>query len=313
MVNLVPENIKGKTVLIAALDWGMGHTTRCVSIVRDLLLQGNQVTFAGNKKQLTFIRRDFPKINTVELNGYNISFNSKKNTYTQLLGQLLKFKKSVKDEKTWLQNYVRANQVDYIISDNRYGFYHPDISSIFITHQLQLQVPYFKKRANKIIRKYIEYFDYCWIPDVETNRYAGKLSSGSLSIPIHYLGLLNRFQKHEAEKEYGALIILSGPEPERTNFLNYIVNKVELIAEGDIAFVGADLGDEFDSFPNPTSKELELLIARSSKVISRAGYTTIMEMVGLEKEAMLFPAKGQYEQEYLAEIDYPTITFYDKL
>ncbi|NOQ71609.1 MAG: hypothetical protein GQ574_06395 [Crocinitomix sp.] len=300
MVNpiLIPETIKNQKVLIAALDWGMGHTTRCVSVIRTLIKANNEVVFAGNEQQLNFIKIDFPGIKTETLQGYDIQLDSTKSTYLQMARQQKRIMKAIKKENSWLKKYVETNKVDYVISDNRYGFYHADIPSVIITHQLNLQVPTFKMITNWIIKRLIEKYDCCWVPDDEKRTLTGELSNAEIKIPVHFIGLLNRFEKIEVQHKYDFLVILSGPEPERTNFLNDCKNKAADLGS-NIAFVGAKV-DQYDSFVNPTTAELSLLIAQSNCVYSRAGYTTIMEMVGLNKKAILIPTKGQYEQEYLA-------------
>ncbi|MFT5818974.1 MAG: hypothetical protein ACI8ZM_000196 [Crocinitomix sp.] len=297
--NLKLYEIQDKVVLLAALDWGMGHTTRCVSIIRTLIKANNQVVFAGNEQQLSFIKKDFPGIKTETLRGYDMQLDSTKSTYLQMARQQKTMMKAIKAENNWLKNYINANQVDLVISDNRYGFHHSNVPSIIITHQLNLQLPTLKFITNWIIKRLIEKYDCCWVPDDEKRTLTGELSNAKIKIPVHFIGVLNRFDKIEAAQKYTHLVILSGPEPERTNFLNHCKGMAADLGN-KIAFVGAEV-DSYDSFINPTTSELSLLIAQSNCVYSRAGYTTIMEMIGLNKEAVLIPTKGQYEQLYLAK------------
>lgn len=295
------HEIKNKVVLLSALDWGMGHTARCVHIIKILFSLNNKLVFAGNEKQCDFLKKDFPEMECVHLAGYNISLNSKKNTYVQLAKQFGQLKRVMKCERKWLENFVANREIDYIVSDNRYGFYHPSVTSVLLTHQLNLQIPFFMRLANGWLTKSIERFDACWVPDTADHALSGELSKRKLNIPTHFIGHLCRFKALTSEKEYDFLVILSGPEPERSNFLNDMLNEFsEPCSKGCVAFVGAHLSN-FDSFQNPSTAELELLIAKSDIIISRAGYTTIMEMVCLNKKARLYPTKGQYEQEYLAK------------
>ena len=305
-----PIDISNKRVLIAALDWGMGHTTRCFSIIRVLMGRDNELIFAGDVNQIQFIRKEFPSIRIEKLDGYKILLDSNKNTYSQLARQRSKVQKAIRKETKWLNRYLNENKVDVVISDNRYGFYSVEIPSILITHQLNLQVPNFKFFANYLIKKYVQRFSAVWVPDDAQRTLTGELSNQKLNIPIHFIGVLNRFKQVKAEKKYDYLVILTGPEPERTNFLEYA--KEEMLNLGvTAAFVGAHV-DGFDSFFYPTTAELETLIAQSNCVFSRAGYTTIMEMVGLDKKAFLFPTRGQYEQEYLAKhIKHPQLQFFN--
>lgn len=305
---ITPTNLTNKRILIVALDWGMGHTTRLVALLKQLLAQQNQLIFAGNQAQCQFIKAEFPEIELADLSGYEIHLDSKKSTYWQLFRQGFKFKKAIKNEKKWLANFVSENKVDLIISDNRYGFYHPKISSILVTHQLNLQIPYFCRMVNRNLRRMIEKFDVCWVPDTENRGLSGELSHTKLKIPIVYIGILNRFQKLQLPVDFDYLVILSGPEPEKTNFKQEILKQLSA-NPSSVCIVGAQVTG-YPCHPNPTTTELAELIAKSDTVISRAGYTTLMEMVDLNKKAILIPTKGQYEQMYLANyVRHPKIEF----
>ena len=311
-MKLLLTEIRNVKVLLSPLDWGMGHNTRCVSIIRQLLEQGNEVTIAGNNQQLLFFQTEFPKVHLVELAGYNVRLDSQKNTYWQMLNQAFKINGAMQRENEWLKKYVKSNSVDFIISDNRYGFYHEDIPSIIITHQLNLQVPYFKSTANRVIKKKVEKFTTCWVPDTDDRRLSGELSNVSLELPVCFIGPLNRFEAVKAKIIYDYLVILSGPEPERSNFLNASVAVMKK-KMARAAFVGAEVAG-FDSFKDLSTKELQKLIAQSDCVYSRAGYTTIMEMVSLNKKALLIPTIGQYEQQYLSSyIKHDTVKFIELL
>lgn len=293
------NDIRGKRVVIAALDWGMGHVTRCVSVIQLLLEADNRVVFAGTEQQCTFIQNDFPGLETELIGGYKVRLDSNKNTYSQMAAQAKKVSGAIQSEKKWLKKYVKNNPVDLIISDNRYGFYHRTVPSVLITHQLNLQIPSFRWLTNKFLHKKIKKFDQCWVPDFEDRSLSGELSNANPGIPVSFIGLLNRFEQMDCEVKYDYLVILSGPEPERSNFLEYAIDFIRK-KDQSVAFVGAKVMG-YDSFNNPTTKELEQLINESKTVFSRAGYTTIMEMVGLNHSAILIPTKGQYEQMYLAE------------
>jgi UDP:flavonoid glycosyltransferase YjiC (YdhE family) len=305
---ITPTNLTNKRILIAALDWGMGHTTRLVALLKQLLAQENQLIFTGNPAQCQFIKAEFPEIELAELSGYEIHLDSKKSTYWQLFQQGFKVKKAIKAEKEWLAKFVTKNKVDLIISDNRYGFFHPKIKSILVTHQLNLQIPYFRRMVNRNLRRMIEKFDVCWVPDTENRWLSGELSHTKLKIPLVYIGILNRFQKLQLPINFDYLVILSGPEPEKTNFKQELLKQLSA-TPSSVCIVGAQVTG-YPCHSNPTTTELAELIAKSDTVISRAGYTTLMEMVDLNKQAILIPTKGQYEQVYLANyVKHPKIEF----
>lgn len=310
--------INNKTILISPLDWGFGHTTRCVSIIRDLLINQNKIIFAGNNRQIEFIKKEFPGIKTELIEGYNVSLSSEKSTYSQIGAQSLKILNAIKRENKWVNKYITTHSVDLILSDNRYGFRHPEIESIFISHQLNLELPSFQKVVNKKLIRYVNKFDSCWIPDDQKLNLSGTLSnSKQLEIPNHFIGLLSRFQTVETANKYDFLFIISGPNPEHGIFLREVET---IIKESDkrIAIVSTVKSENPNSNTNyfhlPSSMELNQLINESSCVISKAGYTTIMEMVFLNKRAILIPTKGQYEQEYIAKhIKHADLEFIDSL
>lgn len=299
-MNLLPNEIKNSRILIAPLDWGMGHTTRCVSLIKKLIEQENEIFFAGNEAQINFIKREFPTIKTTFLKGYNIALDSEKSTYWQVIKQLNKVRVAIKAEQVFANSFVAENNIDSIISDNRYGLYAKQTKNIFITHQLSLQIPFGKKLIDKNIKAWVEKFDCCWIPDREENGFCGALIEADLTIPKLFIGHLTRFKKAETAIKYKYLAIVSGPEPTRTQFAKKLVDY--LLAKNEPCAIVGIKGNQkqVDFFDKPTTAELEKLIHQSETIISRAGYTTIMELGALGKQCILIPTPGQYEQEYLA-------------
>jgi UDP-N-acetylglucosamine:LPS N-acetylglucosamine transferase len=209
---------------------------------------------------------------------------------------------------------LRRESIDAIISDNRYGLHSKKIISVFITHQLQIKTP-FGKITDKILQKlnyrYIDKFSVCWVPDFKNNNsLAGKLSHPGIfpGIPVHYIGLLSRFAKKETSAFYKILILLSGPEPQRTILENIILNDLKLYNEKTILVRGlpeekkiitVSLNVEVHNHLSAT--ELNEKICQSEIVICRSGYSTIMDLARLRQKSIMVPTPGQTEQEYLAE------------
>lgn len=301
-MSLAPENITQKKILIAALDWGMGHTTRCSALIKILLAQKNTLVFAGNEHQKAFIVREFPEIKCVDLPGYAITLNSKKSTYLQLLFQFGKLRKALKVESAIAESLVNDEKFDLIISDNRYGFRATDTINILLTHQLNLQIPAFRKVVNKRLRKWINQFDMVWVPDRKERPVCGDLIKSDLQAPVHFIGFLSRFTPEEKPIRYDIVGTLSGPEPERSRFAQLLTTYL-LKQNKRVALVGTTGNfPEIDYYPNPTTGELSDLLNSSALVVSRCGYTTLMELISMNKKALLIPTPGQYEQEYLASI-----------
>lgn len=309
-------NKKNKpTILLAPLDWGLGHATRCIPIIHSLLQSDCKVIIASEGQQQFLLKKEFPDLQFVSLPGYNISYTKHKRWFAfKIILQLPKILRAIKQENKWLTNFLQSTSVDGIISDNRYGLYNKNIPSVLMTHQLAIQAPF--KAAETIMQffnyRFINRFSTCWVPDVEGHiNIAGKLSHPKKmpAIPVTYMGPLSRFsEKIDVENKYKLLIILSGPEPQRSH-----LEKMFLQQLGDLFFsvllVRGLPGnkEEKNSLGNLTiknhltAKELELAFNESEIIISRSGYTTVMDILKLQKQAILIPTPGQTEQEYLAQ------------
>jgi UDP:flavonoid glycosyltransferase YjiC (YdhE family) len=307
-----PKDIIKQTVIVAPLDWGMGHATRCISLIRQFQGQGCDVIFAGIDLQIELIKKDFPTITTELIPGYDVMLDSTSSTYVQMLSQFKQMKRIAVSENELAEQLVEKYNADIVVSDNRFGFYAKSASNVFITHQLNPQLPVLRKRVRNLIGKYIQNFHHCWVPDDEANPICGKLLDAEIKIPMHYIGFLSRFEKSDVPKERDILAIVSGPEPERSRIQNKFF---DILKESNKSFsIVTPAAVKHPQFVvNPSTNELQNLINSSSIVLSRGGYTTIMEMLKLEKRAYLIPTKGQYEQEYLADsIDHPLIDFIEE-
>lgn len=294
------ENIFSKRILISPLDWGMGHTTRCIALIRRLIDQENVIFFAGNEDQCAFVKREFNEVHFLFAEGYCVTLDSQKSPYWQMLNQFSKIKKAIQDENKLAEKYAVSENIDVIISDNRYGFFSGKTRNIFLAHQLNLQLPYFRSFVNRQLKKWIEKFDCIWIPDDPQKPICGDLLQANFKIPKRFIGHLCRFKRERLSVAYDYLGIVSGPEPERTRFTKILVDHL-LEQNKKVALVGSYIESQrLTCFEDPSTKELEELINSSACIISRAGYTTIMEMIVLQKEAILIPTPGQFEQEYLA-------------
>ena len=316
---------KPKRILIAPLDWGLGHTTRCVPIIRYIQSLGHIPVVAGNAVQRSFIAETFGNIATIHLEGYNIRY-SRWNQWAQigLLSQVPGILKKIRAEHKWLQQLAGDQQIDGIISDNRYGLYHPDIPSVILTHQLQLQTG-MGAIADRVIQrvhyKYLEQFDKIWVVDIAGNpNLSGSLAhTEHLPKQAHYIGLLSRLNRLERNNQNGdrIVVLLSGPEPLRSELSRLLWKQVKEY-NGEVTFIeGSNNAATPAYIPNHishnrcvTDKELGPILAKAGMVICRSGYSTIMDLVVAQKKAILIPTPGQTEQEYLARYLHDAGVFY---
>lgn len=303
-----------KQILVAPLDWGLGHTTRCIPLIRHLHRLGHQVTIAGNDSQVKFLTEYFPSIPSLSLQGYNVSYSRHPSAFmTKLLKQVPRILKIIKEEHFWLQQQVQRYRFDGIISDNRYGLFHKTIPSVILTHQLQVQTG-LGNTIDSLVRlqhyRYLNRFTECWIPDLEGPlNLSGRLGHPD-SLPSHtrYLGLVSQFERPIQNLEEHILILLSGPEPQRSVLADKIWQQLSQISQPVVFVAGSDIAPRPESIPSNvqyfgrlTQKELQPLLERASLVICRSGYSSVMDITTLGKKAVLIPTPGQTEQEYLAK------------
>ena len=206
-----------KNILVSPLNWGIGHATRCIPIIKKLQEHNFNVIIASSGRSLDLLIQEFPNLDFIKINDYNIKYYSSLPMTISMLIQIPKILFNIQKENNQLKAIINDFKIDGIISDNRYGMYSNDIPSVFITHQLEIQTPIFKNLIKKINNKLISRFSECWIPDFEINGIAGKLSR--LTNPTKnykYIGPLSRFIKKKSEIKYDVLAIISGPEPQRS-------------------------------------------------------------------------------------------------
>ncbi len=305
-----------KNVLIAPLDWGLGHATRCIPVINAFLKQGANVCIAGNGKSLKVLQKEFPQLQFFNLSGYNIKYTSGGSMVLSMLKQVPKILSGIATEKRQLRRIVAENNIDIVISDNRYGAYSGKTKNIFITHQLNIQVPdglqFLKPVINKLNAYFISKFDECWVPDVESGfKLSGELSeSKNISIPVYPIASLSRFAEIKKEKEqytYPVIAVISGPEPQRSIFEGKVIEQLYDLHTAALIIRGKpDDRQELKSrgmidFKNHASAdEIFSLINNQTVFISRSGYSTIMDLAALGNKAILIPTPGQTEQEYLA-------------
>jgi uncharacterized protein (TIGR00661 family) len=303
-------------ILVAPLNWGLGHASRCIPIIKSLLANQIEVIIACGDRQKLMLEVEFPSLRFIDLPGYDLKYGqTKRLTLFKIIFQIPKILIRIKSENRWLKGFLAKERIDAVISDNRYGLFSTKIHSVFITHQLHIKVPFGKKIETTIQRinyRYINKFSECWVPDLENEpSLGGDLSHPSklTSTHIRYIGCLSRFKKIDTKIiDDSLLIILSGPEPQRTIFEKILLGQLRSYP-GKINFVRGTPGNNetlivnsnitvYDHLP---ITELNKIICASEFIICRSGYSSIMDIIKLEKKSIVIPTPGQTEQEYLAD------------
>lgn len=301
-------------VLVAPLDWGLGHATRCIPVINQLLLHQREVIIAGSGPSLSVLQREFPALVSYELPAYDPHYSFSKAMIGKMALQLGKFIRTIKKEHAAIQHIVKERKVQIIISDNRYGCWSPVVNkNIFITHQVNILMPknfqWLGNILNHFNHRSIKKFDQCWIPDwTGSNNVTGKLSATN-KVTVNYIGSLSRFSSPSfMEEKYNILILLSGPEPQRTLLEKIIYDQLIEVKNLTVAVVRGTKTPTALKYPDntevinfPSGGELQDVIESSAIVLARSGYSTMMDLARLRKKAIFIPTPGQTEQEYLAK------------
>ena len=297
-------------ILVAPLNWGIGHATRCIPIIEDLLAAGYTPLIASDGEALQLLQHRFPDITYIALPSYKVSYSKNgKMLWFKLLAQLPHFIRTYRKEVDMIQNSVSEHAIDGIISDNRFGAYCKGVPSVYITHQIRVKTGIFSFLSTKIHAFFIRKHRRCWVPDLaEKPNLSGVLSHGvSLSVPVDYIGVLSRFEPESRPEKYDYLVLLSGPEPQR-EILENILLKSFANTTKRVCFIRGIVTEKVTSTQNGNirfynflfGKKLQDIINESAVVIARSGYSGIMDLKKLRKKAFFIPTPGQSEQCYLA-------------
>ena len=300
-----------KKILVAPLNWGLGHATRCIPIIEALENNGYVPIIASDGVALEMLKKEFPHLQALELPSYQIEY-AKNGAFFKwkMLLNSPKMLEAIYQEKKIIKNWIKEHDLSGIISDNRLGIFSKKVPSVFITHQLNVLTGNTTWISSKMHQRIIKKFDECWVPDVEQKpNLTGKL--GHIDKPhlrIKYIGPLSRLHKKPVPKKYDLMVILSGPEPQRGMLEKQLQDEMQLYT-GKVIFIKGkiesekktEIIDNVTYFNFMNTEELENAFNESEVVLCRSGYTTIMDLAQLGKKAFFIPTPGQYEQGYLAK------------
>lgn len=313
-----------RRILISPLDWGLGHASRIIPIIDRYIEQGDNVIIAGSGMSLNLLQKQFPSLKSIEIPSFKMKYsagNSQVWAVAKAFPRLIYY--SFKEHNV-LKRIVKKENIDFIISDNRFGLFHKTVPSAYITHQLLIKLPkgwaWLEPFVAFVHRCIINKFTECWVPDFEdmSESLAGELSHpNKMPRNVKYIGVLSRFSKRitpygrENRTPNLALAILSGAEPQRSILEkelltslqddpheNIILIQGKVEAEQKVSKVG-----KVTVYNYINTEELQEYILKADKIICRSGYSSIMDLhaLGKLKNATLIPTPGQTEQEYLAE------------
>ena len=312
-----------RRILISPLDWGLGHASRIIPLIDKHLELGDNVIIAGSGMSLNLLKKHFPQLHSIEIPSFTMKYsagNSQVWAVAKSFPRLIYY--SIREHKA-LKRIVNEENIDFIISDNRFGLFHKTVPSAYITHQILIKLPkgwaWMEPFVAFVHRCIINRFTECWVPDFEdvSESLAGELSHPAI-MPrkVRYIGALSRFNELGVRsEELGVrnlvLAILSGAEPQRTIFENELFISLQNNTSENIILIQGKVEAEqkvskvgkVTVYNYMSTEELQEYILKADKIICRSGYSSIMDLHALDKlqNATLIPTPGQTEQEYLAE------------
>ncbi|MEZ4936757.1 MAG: glycosyltransferase [Crocinitomicaceae bacterium] len=294
--------IQNKKIAFAVLNWGMGHLTRSISILKHLEKE-NSVYFFGNREQIAFLKSEGFVLDFKEFPDYNLNFSGK-SFLVEMIFNSPRMIQAIQIENSSIQKIHQQENFDLIISDNRFGFRSEKVPSIIVTHQLNIKSPLFEKQGSRLNQIYLNKFNEIWVPDTEDHHFSGDLSRAEMKTPIRFLGNISDLNFESSKKTIDYFVIGSGPEPYRTEFLKKMYNQLKSRNYKVVMTGFPDFSSQVDHiliYPSMSRKQIQQNILSSEIVISKAGYTTLLDLEKCKAKAILIPTKSQYEQEYLAQ------------
>jgi uncharacterized protein (TIGR00661 family) len=310
---------KNKKIFICPLDWGLGHATRCIPVIEKLRTRGIEVLIGADKGPFEILKSYFPDIRMVRFPGYEIQYPENNRMAFKILRSLPSLRGKINLEHRKLLELQDKYHFNAVISDNRFGLSHSSIPCVYMTHQVMIKAArgfsFLEPLIHRMHKHYIKKFDECWIPD-----HAGKDNlSGDLAhrypagIKTRFIGPLSRFSiKDRAsepteDKEVKLLVILSGPEPQRSIFEKIVLEQLKDVTYKTIVVLGlpgrriqASINENVDVHAHLGTGRMKDLLSRAENIVCRPGYSSIMDLYTMKKTAWLVATPGQTEQEYLA-------------
>ncbi|HBC77705.1 MAG TPA: hypothetical protein DCZ51_03695 [Bacteroidales bacterium] len=308
-----------RNILICPLEWGLGHAGRMIPVARKLRERNYNVIIGSGKEHQAMFRNELPGLTYIDFPGFKPDYSRFLPQYISLLLKMPLLLYHIAAEHMMLKRIINENKIDIILSDNRFGLWNRRIKSVYVTHQMVIPFPrsfrFLEWTGILFHRYFIKKYSLCFIPDLPGDiNLSGRLSHG-IRLPenTRYIGLLSRFtgRSQSVGNRFGIphnTVILSGPEPQRgvlRQKLIEILSKREPLS----VFLEGKPGDSVEmskseniiSYNHLPANEMQDMITGSTGIVTRSGYTSVMELISLKCSALLIPTPGQPEQEYLAE------------
>lgn len=308
--------MNGARILVAPLDWGLGHAARCVPVVRALLQRGAVPVIAADQGPLALLRVEFPQLEHVRLPGITIRYSKSGSQLVRMALQFPAMVRQVQAEQRAFERLRRSLRIDAVISDQRFGVRAADVPSVLITHQVFPFTPIAQGALRKVNRRHIERFHRCWVMDEPVAPgLAGDLSHPAdvrtaMPAKARYIGALSRLRPSDGPR-HDVVAVISGPEPQRTMFERELIGVLgskpgkHVLVRG-LPHMAQEAGEEHignvQVMAHVDAAALQALLTGARAIVSRGGYTMLMDLAALGRSAIIVPTPGQEEQEYLGRL-----------
>ena len=312
------SDITNKKILVAPLDWGLGHAARSVPLIK-VLCSKNDVIIACGPSAYGFLQKELPDLEIIKIDDWRIRYPKHKINFFTILGWIPVMLRNSIHEHRFVKRIIRSRGIDCIVSDNRYGLLYKGLECYIITHQVYPKMPrgfgFLENFGGWMFKKYLSRFNKVLIPDFERgDNLSGSLAADRNLPPEKFvrIGILSRFNYSQAGTpafhQIPVLVLMSGQENQRTVLENKIIAALDGL-ELNVLFVRG-VGESRPTINNTknitfrnllSGNELRDALMAAELIICRAGYSTLCDVVALKKRAVIIPTPGQTEQEYLAE------------
>ncbi|MDD5455328.1 MAG: glycosyltransferase [Candidatus Ratteibacteria bacterium] len=316
-------------IFVSPLSWGLGHATRDIPIIKELLKHGHKITIASSGSALALLQKEFPACEFLYLPDYPTPYSGSVFFVAKFTAYIPLMLHAIRREEQKAHQIFKQNKYDLIIADNRFGVYSSHVPSFFISHQLRFSapriIPIAEQWAQSFNSRFHKNFTRVIVPDnsPDTVSLSGKLSVNTRKSTlerIYYAGILSSIKKLDMDEDIDFLFSVSGPEPQRTMLERKVMEQVQKLPGKKMVLLGKPAEnkeyklDELTTVKSHAGREeMSVLMNRAKFIISRSGYTTVMEIAELGKKKCLFiPTPGQTEQVYLSEYYMEKGWFYSK-
>ncbi len=304
-------------ILYSLCSWGLGHATRGLPVIRRLVRDGHEVVIYTTGRGLSLLKAELgDSCSFIESVPYPSPYSDKFGFAFRFLKVAPRIIRVIKSENLEMKKIIKERGIELIISDSRFGSYSEDVPSFLLFHQLRFIAPcrfFLGEMLTEGFNQGLQYkFNKVLVPDYEDplSNLSGDLSHNLRYFKkenVEYIGILSDYEKQDVPQDIDYLFSISGPEPTRTVLEEKLFSQISLL-KGKIVVAQGKPGEfSMEERGNVTvysyleKKRRDELMNRSKMVVSRSGYTTVMDVSEIGRKVLFIPTPGQTEQVYIGQ------------